>query len=401
MAIPSPLRTRWIELGATLVLYGPPERGVELTESFGDLELEYASIRRGCALIDRPDRAVVEATGADRAAFLNSMLTQNLKDAAPGEVRRSFWLNRKGRLVADVRALVLPDRILFDLDAHSAEPFRASLDGYIIADQVALTDATDRWHRLSLHGPTSGALLAALADAPPTLPEPGRSAEVTLAGATCLLDRWDWAGEPGYELWCPAADAPAVADRLLQARLLPPTDAGPPEQSDLARAHRLRPCGWFALNIARVEAGTPLMHLDFTTESLPAETGVLRDRVDFKKGCYLGQEVVARMDALGHPKQVLVGLRFRGEAMRDEDGQPRQPVGGDPVLASPAADAPQVGAITSSAVSPMLGAEPIALAVVRWGHHEPGTALAVVAEGVPVEAIVQPGLAFYTRPARD
>lgn len=391
MAIPSPLRQTWIDLGASLLLYGPPELGVELTETLGDIEREYAAIRKACVLMDRPDRAIVRITGGDRIELLNRMLTQELKDAAVGSVRRSFWLNRKGRIVADVRLLVAEDHILVDLDAHSAGTFVESLDAFIIADDVTLTDATGEHHRLTLAGPTAADLLAEVTGNA-ALPDADHAIAADIAGVAVYIDRWDWTASPGYELWCPADGVATVADALLAAHVNPDADA----PSDLAQRVKLRPAGWFAMNIARVEAGTPLMHLDFTTESLPAETGVLHDRVDFKKGCYLGQEVVARMDALGHPKQTLVGLRLSGQAMRDEDGQPRQPVGGAPILDAPATDAKQVGAVTSSVVSPMLGAEPIALAVVRWGSHEPGSALHVIAEGVAVEATVQDGLRFWS-----
>lgn len=391
MAIPSPLRQTWIDLGASLLLYGPPELGVELTETLGDIEREYAAIRKACVLMDRPDRAVVRITGDDRIELLNRMLTQELKDVPTGSVRRSFWLNRKGRIVADVRLLVADDHILVDLDAHSVGTFVESLDAFIIADDVILTDATGDYHRLTLAGPTAADLLGEVT-AGAAMPEVDHAVATTIAGVAVHIDRWDWTAAPGFELWCPADGAPAVADALLAARVDPEAEI----PSELAQRIKLRPAGWFAMNIARVEAGTPLMHLDFTNESLPAETGVLHDRVDFKKGCYLGQEVVARMDSLGHPKQTLAALRLTGQAMRDEDGQPRQPVGGAPILDAPATDAKQVGAVTSSVVSPMLGAEPIALAVVRWGSHEPGKTLHVIAEGVAVEATVQEHLAFWT-----
>src|SRR5439155_17574914 len=127
-------------------------------------------------------------------------------------------------------------------------------------------------------------------------------------------------------------------------------------RSQGARTGRARRIGWHAYNIARIEAGWPIFNIDFGPDSLPHETGVLEDRVSFKKGCYLGQEVVARMQSLGHPKQRLVGLKAKewttsgGEEGVPEEGtrvyaQARGQEGGQP---------PEVvGAVTSSAASPM------------------------------------------------
>src|SRR6185436_21150893 len=89
-----------------------------------------------------------------------------------------------------------------------------------------------------------------------------------------------------------------------------------------ARTGLARRIGWHAYNIARLEAGWPIFNIDFGPDSLPHETGVLNDRVSFKKGCYLGQEVVARMQSLGHPKQRLVGLKAVEETGADEDRVP-------------------------------------------------------------------------------
>src|SRR4051812_36724439 len=109
MAAVSPL-LRWHQQAeAALQTYGPPEAGVQVVETFGELELEYAALRKHCVLIDQPQRGTIQVTGADRLAFLNRMVTQELKGLAPFQVRRSFWLNRKGRIDADLRIIELGD----------------------------------------------------------------------------------------------------------------------------------------------------------------------------------------------------------------------------------------------------------------------------------------------------
>jgi folate-binding Fe-S cluster repair protein YgfZ len=117
--------------------------------------------------------------------------------------------------------------------------------------------------------------------------------------------------------------------------------------------------------------------------------------VSFTKGCYLGQEVVARMKSLGHPKKVLVGLKIKGRGMPSlgfEGGEAQDglPVAGAEVLEGGEAGGKRkvIGGVTSSAASPLRGQEPIGFAVVRWGRHRPGTAVAVAVGRETVEAEV-------------
>ena len=181
--------------------------------------------------------------------------------------------------------------------------------------------------------------------------------------------RRDQTGDAGVELFVPRESADTVWASLLAA----------PD---------VRPAGWFAYNTARIEAGTPLFNIDFGPTNLPHETGVLRDRVSFIKGCYLGQEIVARMESLGRPKQCLVGLRPAEDLLPVAGGQVFAPEDGGM--------GEQVGWITSSTVSPMLGAVPIAFGLVKSARAEPGTELVVNAEGAQTKATVC-SLAFWSK----
>ena len=159
MAANSPLNQRHDEAQASFAPSGPPEAGVMLVETFGQLELEYASIRKTAALFDLPHRAVLSITGDDRIEFLNRMLTQELNGIADGEVRRSFWLNRQGRIDADVTLVHFADRTLVDLDIHAADRMVSSLSEFLFAEDVQIADVSHRLHRLSLHGPEAAGCL--------------------------------------------------------------------------------------------------------------------------------------------------------------------------------------------------------------------------------------------------
>ncbi len=403
MTARSPLLDAHRSREAMLATYGTHELGASIVAAFGPLEIEYAALRKHAVVFDAAHRATLQVTGHDRLGFLNNMVTQRVADMRPGQSRGSFWLSRKGRVVADLRLVELGDRTLIDLDLLAAEQTRAELEGYLFAEDVAIEDATDRTHRLWVIGPGAGPALAEAVEAPPAgavgadsppsdpvsaLP-PDRATLGKIDGVPVVVDRRDLCAQTGYELSVPSEHAARVYERLLAPDSVAPRENGSAPSLTPAPGAGLRPCGWHAVNVARIEAGTPIFNLDFDTTCLPAETGVLRERVDFKKGCYLGQEVVARMDALGHPKQTLVALRF-------EHGGDEPPLPGAEAELLADGDDRVIGHVTSSTISPMLGAVPIALAMVRWGSHEPGTRLSVREGGESVGiAIVQPRLRFW------
>lgn len=390
MARTSPLLDRHLAAGASLIPWGEGPDAPQVAESFGEIELEYTAIRRFAAILDLPQRGVIEITGDDRIEFLNRMVTNEVRTLEAGHTRRAFLTNRKGRIDADLRIIHLADRIVVELDATIAPAVAEALTGFLFAEDATITDITERSHRLSVHGPTAAALLAAVApmhaDAIGAL-RPARALECAIAGHTVIIDRWDSSGDPGFELTMPLGAAPDVHGALLAAGL-------PTPESPTDHAFRLRRIGWHAWNIARIEAGSPVFLLDFGPDSLPAETGVLHDRVSFTKGCYPGQEVVARMQHLGHPKKVLVALRLEAP-----DADPHwQPITGAPVVPEGAADdAPPIGAVTSSTRSPMLSDAIICFAQVKWDQAQPKARLGVRTTLGPVPGVVADSLHQWSR----
>ncbi len=402
-----------------------PAPAVNLVQTYGELELEYAAVRKSCGLFDTPHRAVLEVRGSERLAFLNRMLTQELKGLKPRDARKSFWLNRKGRLDADLLLFETGSSILLDLDIHAAARTLSGLDAFIIADDVTLADVSADWSRMALHGPTSAMLLDEISDTTEgslaaralspggvtkvafTLGEPDEYGNAAAANVWVVRD--DATGECGLELFVPREHALTVYRQLLEAG----TDPGltiDGSRPTVGHRVRLRPIGWHAYNIARIEAGTPIYNIDFGPENLPAESGILDQRVSFTKGCYLGQEIVARMHARGHPKQTLAALKIEPppHARDQQTGLPFMPVSGGAIFTLPEAtpvesfkpgDQQSVGTITSSSLAPMLSAAPVCFAQLKWGQHLPGTRHVVIAEGVPAAAVVQPSLSFWRSPA--
>ncbi len=387
-----------------------------LVAAHAPVAFEYASLRRSAGLIDLAHRATIEITGSDRIGFLQRMLTQDLvgvrQPLPPLACVDSFWCNRKGRIDADLRLTLLEDRVLVDVDFHARQRFIETLDAFLIADDCELVDVTDRWHRLGLHGPASRSVLeqaAQLISGDPSAPNtasvwrfsaPGDEREPPLV----IADHRPVLGTLGYELSVEATQVEAVVNALFAATgwedrdpfaAIDPAAIDETPGADVAAA-RLRPVGWHAYNAARIEAGTPLYNLDFGPTSLPHETSVVADRVRFDKGCYLGQEVVARMQSLGHPKQRLVGLEIGTDAAVGDDIP--QPIEGAAVLAETDGSRETVGVVTSSTISPMLGGKPIAFAMVKWAHSDPGSSVEVTAEGQVLKATVRESLVYWKSP---
>lgn len=363
MTHPSPLHPAFADLGVDFLPWGPPDTPIPIALAFDEPAIEYAAARKAAALADLPALGIVEITGSERGDFLDRMLTRRISTLQPRHAARALWLGRTGRIAADLLLLELGDRALALLDSLDVPSFIESLSSYLFAEEVALADRTADLHAIALHGPAAAELLARHAETlegpPPTdLPE-AHAALLRIGGARVTALRDDATGTPGFLLIAPAASVPDLWSRFVRD-----------EQSPA------RPLGWAAFNVARIEAGRPLFRVDYGPDSLPHETGIVRDLVAFDQRCYLGQEIVARMESRGHPKQLVVGLDVEGEP--DETGLAPLPETGAAIFARPNTDSDTdkpIGAVTSSTISPMRSGRAIALAMIRYAHTTPGTEL--------------------------
>ena len=414
MAHQSPLRHRTEHAGLPTIPFQDPQNptlNADITLTFGAPEAEYAAFRKGAALLDRPDRAALAFTGADHTDFLNRLLTQELmpkgQPLPPYTNTAAFWLNRKGRIDADLRLTTIPhteglpglptpntshaSATIADLDIIAAPHTATTLDAFLFAEDAAIHDTTTATHRFQLHGPTSARLLADLAEPHPHHPDAPpidtianrRSTVVKIAGKTAVIDRDDQTADLGLHILVGLEDAETVFDAIAQHARDEFGHHNNPETDN----YKLRHAGWHAFNTARLEAATPLFRIDFSTNNLPAETALLEKRVSFTKGCYLGQEVVARMHSLGKPKQQLVPITINTPPINANNNDtipadppepgtsiyPGQHNPGDPI---PDLESTKpIGAVTSAANSPMLAGRTIALAQIKTDHAKPGTPL--------------------------
>jgi len=314
------------------------DRGVRLPARFGDDPApECAALRSGAAVIDLGFRTVVLAVGADRVSFLQGMLTNDVARLAAGQGCPALLLTIQGRVTADVRVAALADTLLLDVDVRARDAFVAALEKLIIADDVELRAPAEPLALIGLEGPGAEALLAGAA----VSAAPFAHGDVVVGGVSLRAVRASEVRGPGFVLHVPAARAAVVWDALVKAGA--------------------RPCGMDALEGRRVEVGVPRIGLDMDETTLALEVPV-EDAISETKGCYLGQEVVARGTARGHVNRRLVGLLL--------DGPPPPP------HAPLVRDGKEVGHVTS--VARAFGASrAAALGFVRREHWEPGTTLGV------------------------
>lgn len=361
--------------------------GIPLVTMFDDVRAEYSAIHKACGLLDQSWRGVLEVTGKDRHEFLGNLITNKTWDKltktgmAPGSGAQAFLLNLKGRVVADLILIERGEKLLIDMDRRLVSTIRATLDRYLFSEKVQMADRSRTHTRLGLHGPgAAGVIYDASGVDLTTMPEFGSNA-VTLFGVQVEVWREDQTVSPGLQLLVSNEDAARVWKGLVDAFA---------DEGRESNKRRLRKIGWSAFNTTRIEAGKPMLGIDYepappsvpgkkpnpeeaedpaTRGILPAETGLFDRAVDVNKGCYLGQEIVARMFSRKVVARRIVSFKMNVDAL---------PLAGAPVVDE---KDNQVGIVTSSTISPVRSGANIGLALVKKPFFEPGSTLRILAEG--------------------
>jgi folate-binding protein YgfZ len=308
-----------------------------------ELDAQYRQLREECGVLDRSARGKLLFTGPEGAEYLQGQLTNDVEVLSPGEGCYAALLDRKGHMQADMRVLRLAgDEIWVDTEPEALEAARRHLEMYKIGREVELEDVTAERAVVSLIGPRSVEIAGS-----PVLPEHAVE-KVAKDGIECLAVGTAF----GIDLITAAADS----ERLVAALAA----AGAPAVSAEA------------VEILRIESGTPRFGREMDTATMPAEAGIVERAVNFEKGCYIGQETVARLHYKGKPNRHLRGLRL---------GAPAEP--GAALLLGER----EVGRLGGSGISPAHG--PIGLAIVRR-EAEPGTELLVGEDGVTARVVDLP-----------
>jgi tRNA-modifying protein YgfZ len=309
-----------------------------------ELDGQYRQLREECGLLDRSGRGKLLVTGSEAAEYLQGQLTNDIEAIGPGEGAYAALLDRKGHMQGDMRVLRPGEAadLLLDTEPEALEAVRRHLAMYKVGREVDVVDVTAERALLSLIGPRAVEIASSAA-----LPE-NACEEVTVAGTPVLAV----GTADGIDLIFEAEARERVTEVLL--------GAGAAEVSPEAA------------EILRIEAGRPRFGAEMGTATMPAEAGIVEQAVSFTKGCYIGQETVARLHYKGKPNRHLQGLKLSGAA---EPGEPVR------------LGEKEVGRLGSAGVSPAFG--PIGLAILRR-EAEPGATVAVGEDGVTAEVVALP-----------
>jgi folate-binding protein YgfZ len=327
--------------GAKLAEYS----GCVLPAEFAGFDSEYRAARESVALFDTSWHAVVSLAGPDRARYLNAILTNNIQALTAGHGVLALLLNAQGHILAELEVYALAEKLLTLSHGSVRERTVATLDKYIIMDDVELTDATDEVGSFAIEGPRAAVIVQqACGIALEELPDMSIR-EVTIERMPCQLLTRSHFGQPGAEFIARRQWLPLLWQKILSG----------------VRAHGGEAIGMNALNTLRLEARLPWFPADFNDTVIPHETALEETHISFTKGCYTGQEIVERVRSRGHVNRKRVNLRFSTAAA---------PAPGTKLRAGGA----DVGAVTSSAYSPATRSA-IGMGYLRREHNSPGSVL--------------------------
>ena len=315
--------------------------GWEVPAHYGDAAAEDRALHTDVGIADRSMVGKVTVTGRDRQAFLQGMLTNDVKALAPGQGAGAAFLDAHGKAMALLHVYALEDRVLIELPPSLTEKTLERLDHFLISEKAYFEAADAAFAVFAVQGPNASRVLSTLAGREIAL-APLAHAEAEIAGAPVRVMHRREGNVQGFHGWTAIAHGPALWHALVSAGAVP--------------------VGMDALNTLRVEAGVPWYGHDVDETFIFPETR-LESLVSFTKGCYIGQEVVARVKYRGHVNRALSGLVLEGD---------RVPASGARVVA----EGKDIGRITSAVWSPALG-HPIALGYVRREHFEPGSSVEV------------------------
>ena len=330
--------------------------GASAVAAHGDANANFLALRQGAGIVSLTWRKRLKLTGADRVRWLNGMVTNNVRDLAPGHGVYAFFLNPQGKIQADMYCFNRGDDLLIETDASQVEGLRAAFDKFIIMDEVEVADA-ENVTKLLVAGPKSAEMIgrALGSDAQTTSPLESRAASHN--GVPITVVRLDDPVTPQFELLVPNEQAADLWKEVTSAGAVP--------------------VGFEAVEMLRIWSGRPRFGQDIRERDLPQETG--QDRaLHFNKGCYVGQEIVERIRSRGAVHRIFAGFAF----------EPTLPEVGSKIMV----DGKEAGEITSAAHLP--GDEDVPLIGLGYIRREFSKPETVVHAGEATGRVAKPPFVY-------
>lgn len=319
-------------------------QSVQKTKRDDEVRAEYEAIRTGVGVIDF-SVGKLEVSGKNAIQFINGLVTNDVKSLEAGDGVLAAFLDVHGKIIALCRFYQTGRHLLIELDAASCEKVFKNLSRFVPAGEFFISDVSEHYALISLQGPRAAALIAELTEQPIAETPEYKYSERAIAGHSVFITTHSRCGETGFDLFVAADAAPHIKQIILERG-----------QSCGARA-----VGEEAFEIARIEAGVPREGPEISEKYILLETGC-DHAVSYTKGCYLGQEIIARIHWRGQPAKRLMGLLVEANEI---------PPSGAELHST---DGKRVGEVTSSTRSIALD-RVIALGYVHRNYLTPGTEL--------------------------
>ncbi len=352
----SRLRSHHTQLGATF----EEETGWEMPAHYGNVETEYRAVRQAVGIADLSHRGKIRVTGDDRVKWLQSVISNDLLPLQPGQGRYSSLLTHKGKMVTYFRVYMQTDAVMLEDVGEIGETTYQALRKFLLyGTKAKMENLAENWGLLLLSGPKASRVIKTAFGSDVDDLQPLHFISAHIGEQTALIIRTEETGEQDYEILIPADGLTTAWERLMGA----------------GRQQGIKPVGSQARNALRIEAGIPKAGPELNEEIVPPEANLESKAFSLTKGCYPGQEVVARMDTYGNVRRHLVGL-----VLKDASIPPK----GSKLFSGDR----EVGWISSAVKSPQLG-QVIALGFPLRDFSTPGTELTVDVNGTRLHATVQ------------
>jgi glycine cleavage system T protein len=337
-----------------------------MPKSYGNPLDECLTVRNNVGIFDLSHRGKLRLSGKEHIKFLQGMLTNDVNKLEEGKGLYATLLTVKGKMIADMRVYRDSESVILDVEPGLNEKVRELLIKFRLSYRANIEDITESLSLLSLHGPNSKRLLQkALGEEIREMNEYDFFKR-EISGFRIMIARANRTGEEGYDIFVPSEGLKTLWEFLNQK----------------GEERKLKPAGLDAMEILRIEAGIPRYGIDMDENTIPIEAG-LWHALSFEKGCYVGQEVIARIKWRGHVNWHLVGFEIEGGDL---------PKKGDKIFYGER----EIGYITSSTFSPTLR-KTIALGYIRREFKEPGTKVSLKLDEKSVKSGEVVKTPFYQR----
>ncbi|MCG3768371.1 MAG: Aminomethyltransferase [Nitrospira sp.] len=341
--------------------------GWDMPAHYGEWVEEYQAVRQAVGLSDLSHRGKIRVTGDDRVKWLQGLISNDILPLRPGQGRYSSFLTHKGKMLGYFRVYALADSLWVEDVGEVGEATIQALKKFLLYGiKAKMENCAESWGLLLISGPKACATVSAAFGVEMSDIKPVSAVAAQISGHASFVLRTEETGETDIEVLLPAEALSRAWERLIEA----------------GAVHGIKAVGSLAREALRIEAGLPKAGPDLNEEIVPPEANLEGKAFSLSKGCYPGQEVVARMDTYGNVRRHLVGLVMTGSVI---------PPRGAKLFSGDR----ELGWISSATRSPQMKA-PIALAFPLRDFSAPGTILTVEIDGAYHDATVQT-LPFYRR----